>query len=106
MLVLGCFAHGTAYHYAPGNMERVVQYRLAHHQIHPGGDYVALRDCGMIGQSVYLVLPDRVDGPFQVADCLAQGDTPPEEFVVDLSWTLAQKYHTEWMPLKEVSVCQ
>ena len=69
-------------------------------------DYVAVASCDMIGAEVYLVLPDgQVGGPFMVADCLTRDRAHHSNFVVDLSWNLAKKYHTEWQVLEPVAVC-
>jgi len=107
-------AEGKATHYCqdcPRAMHNVIPNRWKWDQVelsHTDVGYVALADCGRLGERVVIELPDgRLIGPLLVADCGATKDQEHLEkigFAVDLSWELAVELDTVYDVIHGVRV--
>lgn len=89
-------AAGLATSYADGVMDEVVANRVRWGQVQPGDfEYVALLDCGRIGEVVWLEACNGALVPVMVADCARRQDRAAlveRGFAVDLSYELAERF--------------
>ena len=103
-------ASGMATRYAPQVMQTVVTTRVMWGQLPPDTDptrCVAMLDCDLIGDQVWVELDGNVHGPLTVADCAAMQDVARLahlRFAVDLSWELAQELGVIDRPVHGVKV--
>ena len=103
-------ASGMATRYDPGVMRVVVSNRIMWGQLPIDTDparCVAMLDCDLIGDQVWVELGGNVHGPLTVADCAAMQDVARLahlRFAVDLSWELAQELHVIDRPVHGVKV--
>ena len=87
---------GRAAWYAPHVMEGTARVRGYSLDGYVGG--VALMSCGHMGESVWIGVDGRIEGPFLVADCPRRGDWYPvrvyRQEAVEVDWNT----HTRWGP--------
>ena len=103
-------ASGEATRYDPGVMERVVENRVGWGEVAPDTDpyySVAMLDCSLKGEIVWLETGSRVIGPLTVADCAQRGhraDLEERGWAIDVSYGLGVELGMEFDDLEGVKV--
>jgi hypothetical protein len=103
LLAFALLAEGDASYYAPGLMERVLEYRLDTGRVQPCTQcigYVALLDATDMGRLVWLdwgggSAGDGIDGPYLVADCAQaehRASLVARRRVVEVDWPTAKRH--------------
>jgi len=111
ILFFTILAQGKATHYDCGVMDQVVKNRQRWGQIDTSQfnvGYVAMADCSLLNERVYVLLPDgKIIGPLLVTDCGAEEHQAHLEeigFAVDLSWDLAVQLDSVGTPIHGVTI--